>query len=135
MCDSDESHDLSKMQALVRSAHIPSHNETPELGEIYRCTIGVIFIATPRRGSDKMKLGEIVDLMAKLASRQPITELLKALVRNSSDVFEILKNLTTIYQSLKLVPFYEKSSTGAGLVRLTCSILFKTKIFHNYQTN
>ena len=69
-----------------------------------------------------MKFGTILNAIARLAGRQPNSELLNILVPNSSELFELLKNFSTICENIALVCFYEEHPTVAGLVCLDLSI-------------
>lgn len=104
--------------ALIKSAAYNSHKRHPTLGEIYANTIGVIFLGTPHRGSDKESLGEVVANVAKLSFRQPNKQLL-ATLKTDSDILENQRDhFTTISSNLSIVCIREELPTGVGLVWL-----------------
>jgi hypothetical protein len=52
----------------------------------YPSTRGIIFCGTPHRGSDKVSFGEMVAKVANASLRQPNTQLLETLRRDSDVV-------------------------------------------------
>ena len=103
-------------QALIRSAQLSNHGETPELGAIYRCAEGVIFLATPHRGSGKVEFADILVLAAKVTWRNPNKELLDLLRENSAILNQQRKAFTTIMQKMSIVCLYEENESKIGMV-------------------
>lgn len=73
-------------------------------------------MATPHRGSFKISWGKIFDRIARFAYKRSNSELLKILVPNCSDLFELLKNFITICEHMQLVCFHEEKARKIGLV-------------------
>lgn len=73
-------------------------------------------MATPHRGSDTVPFAKLLQTAAAWTWRQPNKDLLNVLERNSSDLFQQLRNFTTISEGLSLVCLYESEPTSLGMV-------------------
>lgn len=103
-------------QALIRSNEYSSKDQDPQLGAILKQTLGVIFMATPHRGSDAAKLGDIVCKAAKLTWVDPNPHLLDTL-KEDSDVLEAQRaSFATISNDMPLKCLYEELTTKRHLV-------------------
>lgn len=89
-----------------------------ELGAIYRSTVGVVFLGTPHRGSDKAGLAQIVQEVAKLALRKPNEKLLKNLERESDVLEHQRKSFASVSEKMSLRCLFEEKPTGIGIVSL-----------------
>ena len=89
-----------------------------ELGAIYRSTVGVVFLGTPHRGSDKVGLAQIVQEVAKLALRKPNEKLLKNLERESDVLEHQRKSFASVSEKMSLRCLFEEKPTGIGIVSL-----------------
>ncbi|KAI0813459.1 hypothetical protein GGR55DRAFT_677101 [Xylaria sp. FL0064] len=98
-------------EALISSASYDHSNRFPQLAQIYRSTVGVVFMGTPHRGSSLETYGEIVVKIAKLSGRRPNAQLLQTL-RPDSHILEKLRNdFTTISNNMVVMCFYEELPT------------------------
>lgn len=88
------------------------HNETPELGKIYHCLAGVVFMGTPHRGSPKVPFADMLVLAAKATWRKPNNELLNSLRSNAGILNQQRANFTTIMGGFSVVCLYESSSNS-----------------------
>ena len=118
-------------EALIKSAAYHSHGRHPTLGEIYVSTAGVVFMGTPHRGSSKTSLGEIVAGIAKVSFRQPNTQLLMTLARDSNILEKQRDDFTTISKDLDVVCIREEVPTGAGLVCLSRACITRISLLIN----
>ncbi|KAF6229944.1 hypothetical protein HO133_004281 [Letharia lupina] len=107
---------LSPQQALIRSAQLYNHKESLELGRIYQYTRGVVFMATPHRGSGKTPYVDIVVNAARVTLRNPNKELLNSLRENAAPLNQERKTFTTIRDQVPIVCLYEESATTLGIV-------------------
>ena len=83
------------IQALLQ-ARLESRYQT-----IKDATVGLIFLGTPHRGSDKVTYGKVLANVAQTISRRPPSRLLSALETNSN----VLLRLTTDFRHQ--LPDYE----------------------------
>jgi hypothetical protein len=92
------------------------NGQDPRRGAIYQYTRGVVFLATPHRGSDREAQAGLIARIAQLAYRQPNRQLLETLASSS----HILENQRTAFDSitrdLLIVCLYEEKPTATGLV-------------------
>lgn len=93
------------------------HNEAPELGQIYQSVVGVVFMGTPHRGSDKVSFADMLVLAAKVTWRKPNDELLNSLKSNAGILNQQRANFTTIMGNFFVVCLYEESvNSKIGMV-------------------
>lgn len=102
------------MQARLESRYQP----------IKDATLGLIFIGTPHRGSDKATYGKVLANVAQFVSHRPPARLLSALQTNS----DILSRLTTDFRfqlpDHEVCSFFEqrplKGLASLVLIIITC---------------
>ena len=90
-------------QALIRSAQYLHDNQALDLGALYSCTAGVVFIGTPYRGSDQTGLAKIVSNKAKVSLRQPNDKLLDYLKKEFDTLENQRKGFVSISKDLPVV--------------------------------
>lgn len=102
---------LTSSQALLYA-----HEDAEGYGRILQSTLGVVFLATPHRGSDIANLANIFFTIANTCQAvttvglRPIaarTELLEYLTRNSKALQDLITSVRHSLQSLSIVTFYE----------------------------
>ncbi len=106
---------ISLSQALVYA-----HEDGKSYGQVLRSTIGVVFLATPHRGSDTANLANVIANIvntcqaittAGLRPAAARTELLEYLTRTSSALQSLLVSVRHRLQNLSIVTFYESRVT------------------------
>ncbi|KAK7954712.1 SERAC1 protein [Apiospora saccharicola] len=102
--------------ALIRSAEYLHNKQDEELGSIYACTKGVVFLGTPHRGSDTVTYGKIVAKAAKLALRNPNDQLISMLEKESPILEHQRKSFASIGKDLALACVFEELPTALGIV-------------------
>ncbi|KAJ9607048.1 hypothetical protein H2200_008120 [Cladophialophora chaetospira] len=95
---------------VVKQALFQARLET-RYQSIKDATLGLIFMGTPHRGSDKATYGKVLASVAQCVSRRPLPRLLTALRTNS----EVLSRLTTDFRfqllDYEVCSFYELHPT------------------------
>ena len=105
-------------EALIQANSHHMNGRFEELGELYPATMGVIFLGTPHRGSDKQTLGSKVATIAECAFKTPNRQLLETLASNSHILEKQRDDFVTVSNNLDIVCFYEaKPMPLFGLVR------------------
>jgi hypothetical protein len=92
-------------------------NQDAQLGAILKNTLGVIFLATPHRGSDAAALGDMVCKAAKLTWIGPNPHLLDNLKTDSVVLESQRASFSTISKEMPLKCIYEEFTTGSNMVR------------------
>ncbi|KAK8068564.1 hypothetical protein PG996_007676 [Apiospora saccharicola] len=103
-------------QMLIRAKSYQDNNRFESLGSPFPHTIGIIFMGTPHRGSNKTGLASIIAKVAEVSLRQSNTKLLEVLERGSATLEEQRDAFTTISKHLDVVCFREELATGIGLI-------------------
>ncbi|THX46709.1 Pfs, NACHT and ankyrin domain protein [Aureobasidium pullulans] len=98
-------------QALIRSKEYFTNKQDLQLGSIGESTLGVIFLATPHRGSEKVRFADVIYIAAKLTGNLPNDHLLNAL-RKDSGVLEAQRaSFATISKEMPIKCIYEELTT------------------------
>jgi protein SERAC1 len=101
-------------EAIIQAASNEKHSRHEELGEIYSATIGVVFLGTPHRGSEKGALAQLVAPTAKVSLLNPNTQLLESLTVGSHFLDKQIDDFVTVSKNLDIVCFYEELVTVLG---------------------
>jgi len=103
-------------EALIRSSEYHFNEQDEDLGSVYACTKGVVFLGTPHRGSELTPYGHIVAKVAKLLLRQP-NERLISLLENESPILERQRrSFASISKDMGLACVIEELATPLGIV-------------------
>ncbi len=91
----------------------------PQYVVVNEKTIGLIFLGTPHRGSDKATYGKVLSDVATTVVRRPNSKLLGALQTNSDALMRLASEFKHQLPQYKIVSFYETKPVGLfkGLVR------------------
>lgn len=108
--------------ALIKSAEYHSHDRFPGLAEIYKNTLGVVFIGTPHSGSGKETYGEVLQTLATLSFRKPNKQLLRTLKTDSGVLDSQRNDFTTISRNMSIFCVREELPTAIGMVSLLSRI-------------
>jgi hypothetical protein len=93
---------------LIRSKEYFTNTQDLQLGAIGKSTLGVIFLATPHRGSDTVQLADIIYKAAKLTGNLRNEHLLNSL-RRDSDILESQRaSFATISKEMPIKCIYEE---------------------------
>lgn len=125
------------MQALVYA-----HEDTDRYGEVLQSTLGIVFLATPHRGSDTADLANTVCTIANnlqyiatatIRPRIARTDLLEYLTRNSKELQTIITSARHRLKNLSIVTFYENIaipllSSCVSHGQLFCSVIITKEI-------
>ncbi|KAK3331711.1 hypothetical protein B0T19DRAFT_85724 [Cercophora scortea] len=93
-------------EAIFRAS--TNANRHADLGEIFTATIGVVFMGTPHRGSDKESLGQVVAKVAKATLRHPNDQLLASLATDSHILEKQRNEFVGVSENLQIVCIYEE---------------------------
>jgi hypothetical protein len=97
---------------LIRSSEYSNNGHHLRLGAVFKDTIGVVFVDTPHRGSDKAGLAGI----AKLTLRQPHKNPLRN-IEEDSDIPERQRRLfASVSERLQLACLFEEKLMAIGVV-------------------
>ncbi|GAB7336610.1 hypothetical protein MBLNU13_g10308t1 [Cladosporium sp. NU13] len=103
-------------QALIRSSEYFHNGQDAKLGAIGQQTLGVVFLATPHRGSDAARLADVVCTAAKATWIGPNPHILDTL-KSDSDVLESQRaSFVSISQHMPLICIYEELRTKGQLI-------------------
>ena len=115
---------ISASKALIRASELFHHGRDPRISGIYKATIGVIFLGSPHRGSDKTNLGHVAAGAAKALLLQPSRQLLKVLEKDSDVMEAQRRSFDLIRDHLYIACLYETMPLRlAGMVRCLPSSL------------
>lgn len=103
-------------EALIRASEYLSNNQHFDLGALYSCTKGVVFLGTPHRGSGKATIGEVVSNIAKIGLQRPNDKLIEVLGEDSQVLERQMKSFTSISNALPIACVTEELPTGIGMV-------------------
>ena len=92
-------------QALLQAFIEPQYNE------IHLHTLGIIFLGTPHRGSDKANYGRILARVATAAMNKPPSHLVNALHTNSDSLMRLSSDFRFRLPNYQVVSFYEMKPT------------------------
>ena len=70
-------------------------------------TIGIVFLGTPHRGSEKASYGKILANVATVVMNKPKPRLISALQSNSDSLAQLTSNFKHQLPSYQIVSFYE----------------------------
>ncbi|MCJ1255882.1 Kinesin light chain 3 [Lignoscripta atroalba] len=111
---------------VVKRALFQARIET-QYKSIGESTVGIVFLGTPHRGSEKATYGKILANIATTASRRPTSQLLNALQVNSEFLMGLTSNFKFQLPNYQVVSFYELRPTKpfSTLVVEKCSALLE----------
>ncbi len=92
---------------------------------IHECSFGIIFLATPHRGSNKAGIADIVVNIAKVSLTRPKTELLEQLKQDNQALKDLSDDFRNQHSHFQIASFYELKDTDIGFFspKLRVSIL------------
>ncbi|KAJ6780959.1 hypothetical protein PWT90_06022 [Aphanocladium album] len=106
---------------VCKQALVYAHDDPEVYGKLLQSTLGVVFLATPHRGSDTANMGNIFYTIANTsqaimtAGLRPTaarTELLEYLTRNSKALQSLITSSRHRLKNLSIVTFYENKFTS-----------------------
>jgi hypothetical protein len=103
-------------EALIRSSEYHFNKQDEELGAVYPCTKGIVFLGTPHRGSDLAPYGRIVAKVAKLLLRNPNERLISLLESESPTLERQRRSFASISKDISLACVIEELPTALGIV-------------------
>ncbi|KAG7284892.1 hypothetical protein NEMBOFW57_009507 [Staphylotrichum longicolle] len=103
-------------EALIRSSEYHFNKQDEQLGAVYPCTKGIVFLGTPHRGSDLIPYGHIVAKVAKLLLRDPNERLISLLESESPILERQRKSFASINKDIGLACVIEELPTALGIV-------------------
>ncbi|KAI2603729.1 hypothetical protein GGR54DRAFT_622131 [Hypoxylon sp. NC1633] len=103
-------------EALLRSSEYYHNQQDEELGSVFACTKGIVFLGTPHRGSTLTPYGQIVAKIAKLALQNPNDKLLQLLESESPIMERQRKSFASISKDIGLAYVVEELPTALGIV-------------------
>lgn len=103
---------------MIRASHLLNFNDRPELGCLYLHTKGIIFMATPHRGTETkaLQIAEIAQHAAKVTWKSPNKDVLRNLKSNAAALNQQRKSFTTIMQKFTMSCLYEEYPTKGSVV-------------------
>lgn len=113
-------------EALIRASEYLSNRQHVDLGAIYSCTKGIVFLGTPHRGSGKAGIAEIISNIAKIGLQNPNDKLIEVLSEDSQILERQMKSFTTISSTMPIACVTEEIATGIGMVWQVKHIVGKT---------
>ncbi|KAG7293507.1 hypothetical protein NEMBOFW57_003559 [Staphylotrichum longicolle] len=103
-------------EALIRSSEYYFNEQDEELGAVYACTKGIVFLGTPHRGSELTPYGHIVAKVAKLLLRNPNDKLISLLETESPILERQRRSFASISKDIGLACVIEELPTALGIV-------------------
>ncbi|CCT65180.1 uncharacterized protein FFB20_13408 [Fusarium fujikuroi] len=95
-------------EVIILAASYKMTERYADLGSMYHATIGIIFLGTPHRGSDKESLGQIIATVAKATLRRPNEQLLATLASDSHVLEKQRHNFISITKDLPVFCSHEE---------------------------
>ncbi|MCJ1303205.1 hypothetical protein MMC08_006013 [Hypocenomyce scalaris] len=78
---------------------------------IYGRTVGIIFLGTPHRGSEKASYANVLTKVASMATNSPTSKLVSALQSNSDSLMRLTSNFKFQLKNYNVVSFFELRPT------------------------
>ncbi|KAK8070429.1 hypothetical protein PG997_010632 [Apiospora hydei] len=103
-------------QMLIKASSYHLNNQFGSLGNPILHTKGIIFMGTPHQGSDATKYAELVVRVVTAILRQPNSQLVEALRRDSAILENQRSEFVTVSKDLDVVCFREELPTEIGLI-------------------
>jgi pimeloyl-ACP methyl ester carboxylesterase len=107
-------------EALIRASEYLSNNQHVDLGAIYSCTKGVVFLGTPHRGSGKAGIAEVISNIVKIGLQNPNDKLIEVLSEDSQILERQMKSFTSVSNAMPIACVTEEIATGIGMVCQAC---------------
>ncbi|KAK7946085.1 uncharacterized protein PG986_010406 [Apiospora aurea] len=103
-------------QMLIKAATYQRDERHGSLGNPSLYTKGIVFMGTPHRGSDAQSYGQFLAKIASATMRQPNTQLLEVLRRDSAILESQRDDFVGVSKKFDVVCFREELPTGIGLI-------------------
>ncbi|KJR89828.1 ribonuclease p/mrp subunit [Sporothrix schenckii 1099-18] len=103
-------------EALIRSSEYFFNRQDEELGSVYACTKGIVFLGTPHRGSELTSYGHVVAKVAKVFLRNPNEHLISLLEKESPILERQRRSFASISKNLDIACVIEELPTSLGIV-------------------
>jgi protein SERAC1 len=113
-------------EALIRASEYLSNSQHVDLGAIYSCTKGVVFLGTPHRGIGKAGIAEVISNIAKIGLQNPNDKLIQVLSEDSQILERQMKSFTSISSAMPIACVTEEIATGIGMVWYATHIVGRT---------
>jgi len=101
--------------------------------DIRKSTYGIVFLATPHRGSSSANLANILSNIAAAAFPGIQTQLLKTLEKDSATLGDVTDNFRHLASDFQIASFYELRPTGLTGDRFTGPMQVQVR-FHSHSS-
>jgi hypothetical protein len=99
---------------LVIKQAMVTANIDPRFEVIKKSCYGLVFMATPHRGSDKANLGKIMANIWKISLTRPKTQLLEQLEKDSLALQDLSDDFRYMHSQFQIASFVEEKETNIG---------------------
>jgi len=100
--------------------------------DIRKSTYGIVFLATPHRGSSSANLANVVSNIAMAAFPGIQTQLLKTLEKDSNTLGDLTDNFRHLAKDFQIASFYELKPTSLTGDRISGPMQTQVRLFHSY---
>ena len=82
--------------------------------DIFDSAFGIVFLATPYRGSSKASIGKMLINISKVSLRQNKTQLLAELERDNSSLTDLTEDFSRLHSHFQIASTWELRSTNVS---------------------
>ncbi|KAL9628880.1 MAG: hypothetical protein Q9164_007118, partial [Protoblastenia rupestris] len=97
-------------RAIVEASPVKSRHF-----DIFNAASGIVFLATPHRGSSKASIGKMLVNISKVSLKQNKTQLLAELERENPSLTDLTEDFSRLHSHFKIASAYEMASTDVSL--------------------
>ena len=96
---------------VVKRAMIEASPAKARHVDIFNSACGIVFLATPHRGSSKASIGKMLVNISKVSLRQNKTQLLAELERDNPSLTDLTEDFSRLHSHFQIASAYELAST------------------------
>ncbi|KAI9860949.1 MAG: hypothetical protein M1813_005628 [Trichoglossum hirsutum] len=100
---------------LVAKHAMLTANIDREFANLKTCCYGLIFMATPHRGSDKANMGKLLANIAKVSLKRPKNQVLRDLGANSLLLQDLSDDFRHLHSQFRIASFFEQKETVVSM--------------------
>lgn len=95
--------------------------------DIFASAFGIVFLATPHRGSSKASIGKMLVNISKASLRQNKTQLLAELEMDNPSLTDLTEDFSRLHSHFQIVSAWELASTDVARFLPKIKVRLETK--------